>query len=59
MKDRVSALAVARAAGASVVTPASTGNAATALPRLCAAEGMTAVIFGSAAIPEAKSDGNS
>jgi threonine synthase len=46
-KDRASALAVmkAREAGASVITTASTGNAAAALSGMCTASGASCVIF--------------
>jgi threonine synthase len=56
LKDRASALAVAlaKARGASVVTTASTGNAAAALAGLCAGTGMEAVIFVPAGLPPAK-----
>jgi threonine synthase len=56
LKDRASAMVVARAAqmGTSVVTTASTGNAAAALAGLCASMGMRAVIFVPAKAPPAK-----
>lgn len=56
LKDRASAMVVARATeiGASVVTTASTGNAAAALAGLCASVGMKAVIFVPAKAPTAK-----
>ncbi|BCS89575.1 threonine synthase [Pseudodesulfovibrio sediminis] len=56
LKDRASALAVmkAREAGASVITTASTGNAAAALAGMCAADGMPCVIFVPQTAPRAK-----
>jgi len=56
LKDRASALAVVRAqaAGAAVITTASTGNAAAALAGLSASVGQENVIFVPAAAPEAK-----
>lgn len=55
-KDRASAVAVvkAREQGASVITTASTGNAAAALAGLCASVGQQSVIFVPASAPEAK-----
>jgi threonine synthase len=56
LKDRASAMVVARAmqTGASVITTASTGNAAAALAGLCASANKKAVIFVPANAPEAK-----
>ncbi len=57
LKDRASAMAVAKAveAGATVVTTASTGNAAAALAGVAASTGeVRAVIFVPASAPEAK-----
>lgn len=56
LKDRASALAVARAreAGAAVVATASTGNAAAALAAMSAAAGQANVIFVPASAPPAK-----
>jgi threonine synthase len=47
MKDRATALAIAAAAeeGASTLAAASTGNAASSLACLCAASGLSAVVF--------------
>ncbi len=55
-KDRASALAImkAREAGATVITTASTGNAAAALGGLCAASDMPCVIFVPESAPKAK-----
>jgi threonine synthase len=55
-KDRASALAVVKAKekNASVITTASTGNAAAALSGLCASVGMPNVIFLPATAPQAK-----
>ncbi|MDR2825409.1 MAG: threonine synthase [Deltaproteobacteria bacterium] len=55
-KDRASALAVMKAgeAGMSIITTASTGNAAAALGGLCAAAGMSCVIFVPESAPKAK-----
>ena len=55
-KDRASALAVvkAQAAGAEVITTASTGNAAAALAGLSASVGLPAVIFVPKSAPPAK-----
>jgi len=55
-KDRASALAVvkAQAAGADVITTASTGNAAAALAGLAASVGLPAVIFVPKTAPPAK-----
>lgn len=55
-KDRASAIAVVKAQeiGASIITTASTGNAAAALAGLCASVGQGNVIFVPAAAPEAK-----
>jgi len=55
-KDRASAVAVVKAQekGASVITTASTGNAAAALAGLCASVGQRNVIFVPASAPEAK-----
>jgi threonine synthase len=55
-KDRASALAVMKAheAGASVITTASTGNAAAALAGMCAASGASCVIFVPRSAPPAK-----
>jgi len=55
-KDRASALAVvkAQAAGAEVITTASTGNAAAALAGLAASVGLPAVIFVPKSAPPAK-----
>jgi threonine synthase len=55
-KDRASALAVmkAREAGASVITTASTGNAAAALAGMCAAASAKCVIFVPQSAPPAK-----
>ena len=56
LKDRASAIAVvrARAAGAKVITTASTGNAAAALAGISASVGQENVIFVPASAPEAK-----
>jgi threonine synthase len=56
LKDRASAMAVAKAAeaGIATITTASTGNAAAALAGMCAAAGARAVIFVPAAAPQAK-----
>lgn len=64
LKDRASALAVVKARewareraqerGASVITTASTGNAAAALAGICASVGQKCVIFVPASAPEAK-----
>lgn len=56
LKDRASAMVVAHAReiGASVVTTASTGNAAAALAGMCASMEMQAVIFVPASAPPAK-----
>ncbi|MCS6872448.1 MAG: threonine synthase [Anaerolineae bacterium] len=56
LKDRASAMVVARARqlGISVITAASTGNAAAALAGVCASIGMRAVIFVPAKAPPAK-----
>ncbi len=56
LKDRASAMAVVKAQefGASVVTTASTGNAAAALSGLCASVGQPNVIFVPESAPEAK-----
>lgn len=56
LKDRASALAVmkAREAGASVITTASTGNAAAALAGMCAASAERCVIFVPRSAPPAK-----
>jgi len=56
LKDRASALAVmkAREAGASVITTASTGNAAAALAGMCAAFAAKCVIFVPRSAPPAK-----
>ncbi len=56
LKDRASTMAVVKAweEGATVVTTASTGNAAAALAAVCAAAGMKAVIFVPASAPEGK-----
>jgi threonine synthase len=56
LKDRASALAVmkAREAGATVITTASTGNAAAALAGMCAAAAMDCVIFVPESAPQAK-----
>jgi threonine synthase len=56
LKDRASAIAVMKAqeAGASVITTASTGNAAAALAGLAAATGQKSVIFVPASAPPAK-----
>ncbi|MFQ5555088.1 MAG: threonine synthase [Acidimicrobiia bacterium] len=56
LKDRASAMAIvkARAAGAAIVTTASTGNAAAALSGLSASLGQRNVIFVPATAPEAK-----
>jgi len=56
LKDRASALAVmkAREAGASMITTASTGNAAAALAGMCAADGMPCTIFVPGSAPRAK-----
>lgn len=56
LKDRASALVVARAmeAGVKTVSTASTGNAAAALAGISASVGMTPVIFVPASAPEAK-----
>lgn len=55
-KDRASAIAIvkAREKGASIITTASTGNAAAALSGLCAAMGQPNVIFVPASAPQAK-----
>ncbi len=56
LKDRASALVVARAAeaGIEIVSTASTGNAAAALAGIAASIGMKTIIFVPAAAPEAK-----
>jgi threonine synthase len=56
LKDRASAMAVVKAQErrASIITTASTGNAAAALAGLAASVGMTTVIFVPASAPEAK-----
>jgi len=56
LKDRASAMVVARAReiGASVITTASSGNAAAALSGVCASVGMRCVIFVPASAPQAK-----
>jgi threonine synthase len=56
LKDRASALAVVKAAeaGASLITTASTGNAAAALAGLCAAAERPCLIFVPASAPPAK-----
>jgi threonine synthase len=56
LKDRASSLAVmkAREAGASMITTASTGNAAAALAGMCAADGMPCTIFVPRSAPRAK-----
>jgi threonine synthase len=56
LKDRASAMAVVKAQerGTSIITTASTGNAAAALAGLAASVGMTTVIFVPASAPEAK-----
>jgi threonine synthase len=56
LKDRASALVVAKAQskGRSVITTASTGNAAAALAGLAASVRMSAIIFVPATAPEAK-----
>lgn len=56
LKDRASAMVVARARqlDVSVITTASTGNAAAALAGICASVGMRAVIFVPAKAPPAK-----
>ncbi|MFQ3534953.1 MAG: threonine synthase [Aggregatilineales bacterium] len=56
LKDRASAMVVARAQqlGLSVITTASTGNAAAALAGVCASVGVRAVIFVPAKAPPAK-----
>jgi threonine synthase len=56
LKDRASAMAVVKATerGATVVTTASTGNAAAALAGISASVAMRSVIFVPAAAPEAK-----
>ena len=56
LKDRASALAVmkAREAGASMITTASTGNAAAALAGMCAASSMPCTIFVPRSAPKAK-----
>jgi threonine synthase len=56
LKDRASAMVVARAneTGASVITTASSGNAAAALAGLCASAEKKAVIFVPASAPQAK-----
>ena len=56
LKDRASAMAVAKAAerGITTITTASTGNAAAALAGMCAAAAVQAVIFVPAAAPPAK-----
>lgn len=55
-KDRASAVAVvkAREQGASIITTASTGNAAAALSGICASMGQKNVIFVPESAPEAK-----
>lgn len=55
-KDRASAVVVARAReqGISLITVASTGNAASSLAGQCAAEGLTTVIFVPRSAPTAK-----
>ncbi|NIA25928.1 MAG: threonine synthase [Gammaproteobacteria bacterium] len=55
-KDRASAIAIvkAREKGATVITTASTGNAAAALSGLCASVGQDNVIFVPGSAPEAK-----
>lgn len=55
-KDRASAMAVVKAQekGATLITTASTGNAAAALSGLCASVGMRHVIFVPASAPQAK-----
>jgi len=55
-KDRASAIAIvkAREKGASIITTASTGNAAAALSGLCAAMGQPNVIFVPESAPQAK-----
>lgn len=56
LKDRASAVAVMKAkeAGATVITTASTGNAAAALSGMCASAGMECVIFVPSSAPPAK-----
>jgi threonine synthase len=56
LKDRASAMAVVkgREFGASVITTASTGNAAAALSGICASVGQANVIFVPESAPEAK-----
>ncbi|MCX8116587.1 MAG: threonine synthase [Desulfobacterota bacterium] len=56
LKDRASAIALLKAEeiGASVITTASTGNAAAALSGLCASVGRANVIFVPESAPEAK-----
>lgn len=56
LKDRASAMVVARALemGVTTVSTASTGNAAAALAGVCAAVGLSPIIFVPAAAPEAK-----
>jgi len=56
LKDRASAMAVAKAAerGVETITTASTGNAAAALAGMCAASAVRAVIFVPASAPPAK-----
>ncbi len=55
-KDRASAIAIVKAheSGATVITTASTGNAAAALSGLCASVGQENVIFVPRSAPEAK-----
>lgn len=55
-KDRASAVVIARARelGISLITAASTGNAASSLAGQCAAEGVTTVIFVPKSAPPAK-----
>ena len=55
-KDRASLLVAAKAKeyGYDTIAAASTGNAATALAAVCAAAGLTAVVFVPASAPEAK-----
>ena len=56
LKDRASALVVARAmeAGVQTISAASTGNAAAALAGICASVGRSPIIFVPASAPEAK-----
>ncbi len=56
LKDRASAVAVMKAkeTGATVITTASTGNAAAALSGMCASAGMECVIFVPKSAPPAK-----